>query len=110
MSLLSCCLQVRVPRNKNKPTTHRGDVHVARIAMVFGVALVALGIGLYYSSDPDHRSYTAFIPSGLGVVIFLAGQFAQSASEKIRMHSMHAAATAALIGAVGGAVMTALDI
>jgi peptidoglycan/LPS O-acetylase OafA/YrhL len=71
---------------------------VARIAMIFGVLLAVLGVVLYAMSDPDHKSYTAFIPSAFGAVLIVIGQIAQSGSDKVRMHSMHAAALVGLIG------------
>jgi len=83
---------------------------VARIAIIFGVLLAVLGVALYYMSDPDHKSYTAFIPSAFGAVLIVIGQVAQSDSEKVRKHSMHAAAMIGLIGLVSGIVLTVLDI
>ena len=81
-----------------------------RIAMLFGVVLVLLGIVLYAMSEPEHKSLTAFIPSGFGLVLVLLGQIAQGDSEKRRMHTMHAAVLVGLVGMVVPAVMTALDI
>jgi uncharacterized membrane protein len=71
---------------------------VARIAMIFGVLLTVLGIGLYALSDPEHKSLTALIPSAFGLALVLLGQVAQSGSDKVRMHTMHVAALIGLIG------------
>jgi hypothetical protein len=86
---------------------------LARIAIIFGVLLAVLGIGLYAMADPDlkpWRAMTALIPTVFGAVLIVIGQFAQSDSPKVRMHSMHAAALVGLIGLAGGTVMTLLDI
>jgi hypothetical protein len=73
---------------------------LARIAIIFGVLLTLLGIGLYTTSAPEHKSLTALIPSGFGLALVLLGQIARGASERGRMHTMHAAAVIGLIGFV----------
>jgi hypothetical protein len=78
--------------------------------MLFGILLVVLGVVLYSQSELEWpRKATALIPAGFGLVLVLLGQIAQGGSEKIRMHTMHAAALVGMIGFVGGAVMTILD-
>jgi hypothetical protein len=74
---------------------------LARIAMIFGVLLAVLGIGLYAMADPElkpWRALTALIPTAFGAVLIVIGQVAQSESAKVRMHAMHAAALVGLIG------------
>jgi hypothetical protein len=75
---------------------------VARIAIIFGVLLAVLGVGLYAMADPElkkeWKALTAFIPTAFGAVLIVIGQIAQSGSDKVRMHSMHAAALVGLIG------------
>jgi hypothetical protein len=68
--------------------------------MIFGVLLTVLGIVLYTTSEPEHKSLTALIPSAFGLVLVLLGQLAASGSEKVRMHTMHAAALIGLIGLI----------
>jgi hypothetical protein len=58
-----------------------------------------MGIGAYTASET--KSVTAFIPAFFGVVIFLSGLGALLAP-KLRMHVMHVAALAGLIGTAGG--------
>lgn len=70
-----------------------------RIAMVFGVVLVILGVALYAMSEPERQSWTAFIPSIFGLVLVLLGQVA-GASDRARKHAMHVAAMVALVGTV----------
>jgi hypothetical protein len=76
---------------------------MARIAIAFGVLLTLLGIVLYTTSEPEHKSPTALIPSGFGLALVLLGQLARGASDRGRMHIMHAAA---LIGLIGFAIPT----
>jgi hypothetical protein len=71
---------------------------VGPIAIFFGVLLTVLGIGLYALSDS--HSPTALIPSAFGVVLILLGFIARGGSEKVRMHTMHAAALIGLVGLV----------
>jgi uncharacterized membrane protein len=77
---------------------------VARIAMIFGVLLAILGVVLYAMADPElkkeWKALTAFIPTAFGAVLIVIGQIAQSGSDKVRMHSMHAAALVGLVGLV----------
>jgi hypothetical protein len=80
---------------------------MARIAMFFGVLLIALSMVGYLSPDtfgsvgPEGRSPTALIPAGFGVVLLLCGIVVEFAP-KSRKHMMHLAALVALLGAVGG--------
>jgi hypothetical protein len=69
---------------------------MAPIAIVFGVLLAALGPILFFLSDPEKQSPTAFIPSAFGVLLIICGILARN--EKLRMHAMHAAALVGLLG------------
>jgi hypothetical protein len=73
---------------------------VARIATIIGVLLTVLGIALYTSSEPEHKSLTALIPSAFGLALVLLGQIAASGSSRVRMHTMHLAALIGLVGLV----------
>src|SRR5438309_11985872 len=64
--------------------------------MLFGALLTVLGIVLYSQS----KAPTALIPCGFGLALVLLGQIAQGASDKVRMHTMHAAAVIGLVGLV----------
>jgi multisubunit Na+/H+ antiporter MnhG subunit len=83
---------------------------VGPIAIGFGVALTILGIVLYRTSEPEHQSLTALIPSVFGLALVLCGQIARGTSEKARMHAMHVAAMIGLIGLIGGIVLVVLDV
>jgi hypothetical protein len=83
---------------------------VAPIAMLFGVLLTVLGLILYGTSELDPKPITALIPSALGLALVLLGQIARGASERGRMHTMHAAALIGLIGLIGGVVLTVIDV
>lgn len=71
---------------------------MAVIAIVFGVLLGALGVGLYAAAEV--KSITALIPSFFGIALLLLGQIARSGGEKARMHTMHIAALLGLVGLV----------
>ena len=64
----------------------------------FGVALAVLGPVLYFLSDPEKQSGTAFIPSGFGLALIVLGVIALN--EKFRKHAMHGAAVVGLLGII----------
>lgn len=84
-----------------------------KLAVGFGLALVALGLLAYFSPDvlgvgkdgkpaePGHPS--SLSPVGVGAILALAG-LAALAAPGVRKHAMHAAAAVGLLGAVGGLV------
>jgi hypothetical protein len=74
---------------------------VARITLIFGIALVALGIGFLLATGAK----TALIASGFGAPIAILGAVSSGGSEKRRMHLAHAAVMLTLLGAIGGIVM-----
>jgi hypothetical protein len=74
---------------------------MAPLAMVFGVLLTLLGPVLFFLSDPEKRSPTAFIPCIFGIILIVFGLIARN--EKFRIHAMHGAA---LLGLVGFAIPT----
>jgi uncharacterized protein involved in response to NO len=69
---------------------------MAPIAILFGILLSLLGPILFFLSDPDKQSPTAFIPTGFGIALVVCGIVALK--ERFRMHAMHAAALLGLIG------------
>jgi hypothetical protein len=70
---------------------------MARITMVFGVALIALGVIGYIG--PAAVSITALIPAIFGAVLVVLGWFA--VNERYRKHAMHVATVIALVGFLG---------
>jgi len=83
-----------------------------RLAMLFGVLLVALGLAGYLTPETfgtgkggaeAKASPTALIPAGVGAALFLCGVVV-ALRPGARKHAMHAAAAVALIGAAGGFV------
>jgi hypothetical protein len=73
---------------------------VARISIVFGLLLIALGLGGFVGTGSEH--VTALIPAAIGLILILLGALALK--EGLRKHAMHLAAMVGLLGAVGGAV------
>lgn len=73
------------------------------LATLFGLLLVAVGIGGYFGTG--QASKTALIPAAFGVVLFVCGLIARN--ERMLKHAMHAAATVALLGCVGPVIMLA---
>ncbi len=72
------------------------------ITITFGVLLIALGGGLYGTSEPERRSFTALIPALFGIVLIIAGAIARN--DKARKHAMHLAAAVGLIGCLAGLI------
>jgi len=70
---------------------------MAKITVVFGLGLVALGIVGYVGSGAE--SPTALIPAVLGLI--LAGLGVLAAQESRRMMAMHIAVLVAVIGIIG---------
>ena len=69
---------------------------MAKVAIIFGIALVLLGVVGYFSADADHRSVTAFIPAFVGAPLVLCGVIAMNPA--VRKHAMHFAAVLGLLG------------
>ena len=69
---------------------------MADTSIIFGVLLAILGVYGYFGAEADHRSLTALIPAGFGLVLIVLGRVARR--EALRKHAMHAAAAVALIG------------
>ncbi len=72
---------------------------MVKTSIGFGVALIALGIGGYLGTGA--RSTTALIPAAVGLVLVVLGVLGRK--PRARMHAMHGAALAALVG-LGGSV------
>ena len=71
------------------------------ITLGFGVLLIALGMGFFFGTGSEH--VTALIPAFLGLVFLILGLL--SRREKLRVHTMHAAAALALLGCIAALVM-----
>jgi hypothetical protein len=70
---------------------------MASLAILVGVALVAVGLGGYLGTGA-HTPH-ALIPAVIGVLLGGSGIVARE--ERFRMHAMHFAVLVALLGAVG---------
>jgi len=68
---------------------------LAKLAITFGVLLIALGLGTYL---PRHEHPTALIPAVAGLLLLACGLVARN--ERLRMHAMHAAALVGMLGAL----------
>jgi len=73
---------------------------MVKIAFVFGVLLILLGVGTYFVAETENRSPTALIPSVAGVLIAICGFVA--ANPNARKHAMHAAAMIGTLGFLAG--------
>ena len=73
---------------------------MAKLAILLGLVLVAMGLGAYLTAATDDRSMTALIPAFFGTPIALLGLLAQL-KPGARKHSMHGVAVLALLGLVG---------
>jgi hypothetical protein len=70
---------------------------MATLAVLVGVALVAVGLGGYLGTG-GHTPH-ALIPALIGVL--LAGSGFLARQERLRMHAMHFGVLVALLGALG---------
>jgi hypothetical protein len=70
---------------------------MAAITVVFGLALIAVGVAGFVATGSEH--FTALIPAGLGGVLALLG--ALSFKDALRKHTMHAAALVGVLGFAG---------
>lgn len=73
---------------------------MAKLSIVLGLVLVALGAAGYFSAAAADRSVTALIPAFFGAPIVLLGLLAL-AKAGARKHSMHGVALLALLGLIG---------
>jgi hypothetical protein len=64
-----------------------------------GTLLIADGAIGYWLQDPENRSRTPLIASGLGVLFVLLGLLARK--DHLRKHAMHLAAALGLLGFIG---------
>lgn len=67
------------------------------MTMITGLILIALGLGGYLVSSS--KSFTALIPSLLGVLLLLLGWLAGKAAA--RKHALHGAILVAIVGIIG---------
>ena len=67
-----------------------------RISIVIGTLLILLGVVSYFSVPLENRSFTALIPSFVGIILAIAGAIAMNPA--MRKHAMHAAVAVALLG------------
>ncbi|HEX3150317.1 MAG TPA: hypothetical protein VHR66_19730 [Gemmataceae bacterium] len=80
---------------------------MSRVAIVFGLLLIGLGLVGYLSPTtfgvvgPEGTSPTALIPAGFGAVLLLCGVIVE-VKPTARKHVMHLAAMVGLLGAIGG--------
>lgn len=69
---------------------------MAKLTIIFGAALILLGVGAYFIAPADARSVTAFIPAFVGAPILVCGLLALKPS--LRKGAMHVAVA---IGGLG---------
>ena len=72
---------------------------MAKLTLMFGVLLVAVGIAGYVMTGSSHP--TALIPCWIGVVLGVCGLLANTEDAKRRALWMHVAVTVGLLGFLG---------
>lgn len=77
---------------------------MAKVTIVFGVALIALGVGFFIATGSS--APTSLIPSYFGVVLAICGALANSPEPGRRMLWMHIAVTIGLVGFIFPAART----
>ncbi|HTL28757.1 MAG TPA: hypothetical protein VL282_06045 [Tepidisphaeraceae bacterium] len=76
-----------------------------KVAVLIGALLIVLGVWSYMSAPVEHRSPTALIPAGEGLLLAICGAIAMKPN--LRMHAMHVAAmvgTFGLLAALGALI------
>ena len=81
---------------------------MAKLTIVFGVLLAALGVVGYVLTGSAHP--TALIPCWFGLVLILCGALASGDNPKKRMLWMHIAVTVGLLGFVFPAVRGGMEL
>lgn len=71
-----------------------------KVTVLLGGLLIVLGGGFFVATGST--AVTALIPAFFGVPVLLLGAVAAQGSEKVRMHTMHAAVMITLLGALAG--------
>lgn len=79
---------------------------MAKITIVVGLILIALGLAGYFGTGTT--SVTALIPAFFGAPILLLGCL--SLKDSLRMHAMHLAVLLGLLGFLGGAVRAGMTL
>jgi hypothetical protein len=74
---------------------------MARVSVVFGVVLIALGLVSYFGTGSQHP--TALIPAWFGLALGVFGYMAMSPNESRRKLFMHINVTIGLLGFLGAA-------
>ena len=74
---------------------------MADTSIIFGILLSILGVYTYIGAPAEHRSPTALIPAGVGLILVVLGALAKK--ESFRKHAMHAAAMVGVLGFLAGA-------
>jgi len=69
---------------------------MAKLTMVFGALLVVVGVAGFVLTGSNHP--TALIPSLIGLILVVAGLFANTEDVKRRAVWMHVAVTVGLLG------------
>ena len=77
---------------------------MGKIAILFGVLLIALGVGGFVGTGSEHK--TALIPAYFGAAIAVCGVIALNPSA--RQHAMHVAAMVGTIGLLGSVAMVGI--
>ena len=77
---------------------------MAKVTIVFGVALIALGAGFYLATGAT--APTSLIPAYFGIVLAICGILANSPEPGRRMLWMHIAVTFGLLGFIFPAART----
>ena len=77
---------------------------MAKVTIVFGVALIALGIGFFVATGS--AAPTSLIPAYFGAVLAICGLLANSPEPGRRMLWMHIAVTIGLVGFIFPAART----
>jgi hypothetical protein len=74
---------------------------MAKLTMLFGVLLIALGLGAYFLLGQHSHGIHSLIPAAFGLLLVIFGALANTPVPKKRMLFMHIAVTVGLLGFLG---------
>jgi len=74
---------------------------MAKLSLVFGVLLIALGTAAFLLAGATAKAVTSLIPAFFGIIMLLLAAIA-SKGHAANKHAMHVAALVTLLGSLGG--------
>lgn len=78
---------------------------MALVAIVFGILLILQGLGFWLAAGFESARFTAAIPAFFGIALLGLGSLS-AGLPSLRKHLMHVSILVAIVGIVGGIMMS----